>query len=265
MRRTLRRELNFFLALWKTNLLAVMEFRAAFLSQVIGMMLNNGVYFVFWVVFFNRFPQVQGWTLSDMFLLFGLVAASFGLSTYFFGNITYLADLIAKGQLDYYLSLPRPVLPHALASRSVVSGLGDLAYGCLSFCLAGRFTLDTLGRFILGVLLSAVIFLAFMVLVQSLAFWMGQAQALSAQVFNAVITLSTYPLTLFNGAAKFVLFTLLPAALIGSLPAEFVRSFTWARLGWLLAAAAALLGLAVGVFYRGLRRYESGSLMQNQL
>ncbi len=261
----MRRELGFFLALWKANLLAAMEYRAAFLSQVVGMMLNNAAYFVFWVIFFGRFRQVHGWQLPDMFLLFGLVAAGFGLSMYLFGNVTALADIIAKGQLDYYLSLPRPVLPHVLASRSVASGLGDLTYGFISFFLAGQLTLDTLGRFVLGVLLSTVIFLSFMVLVQSLAFWMGNAQILSTQAFNAIITLSTYPLTLFDGPARLILFTLLPAALVGAVPAEFVRSFSWWRLAQLLAGGLILLGLAVFVFYRGLRRYESGSAIQSQV
>ena len=107
---SLRRELTFLLALWKANLLAAMEYRAAFLSQVIGMILNNGIYFIFWVIFFDRFQEVRGWSLDEMFLLFGIVASGFGLGVYLFGNVTLLADVIASGRLDYYLSLPRPAL-----------------------------------------------------------------------------------------------------------------------------------------------------------
>jgi ABC-type uncharacterized transport system permease subunit len=39
-----RRELSFLLALWKANLIAAMEYRAAFLTQVVGMILNDGFY-----------------------------------------------------------------------------------------------------------------------------------------------------------------------------------------------------------------------------
>jgi ABC-type uncharacterized transport system permease subunit len=45
--RTITRELRFLLTIWQTNLLAAMEYRVAFLTQVIGMMLNNIIYFVF--------------------------------------------------------------------------------------------------------------------------------------------------------------------------------------------------------------------------
>ena len=56
----MKRELTFLLAPWKAKLLATMEDRVSFISQVVGMMLNNAVYFVFWVIFFDRFKQIRG-------------------------------------------------------------------------------------------------------------------------------------------------------------------------------------------------------------
>jgi ABC-2 type transport system permease protein len=260
-----KRELLFLLALWKANLLAAMEYRIAFISQVIGMMLNNAVYFAFWIIFFDRFQEVRGWGLDEMLLLFGVIATSFGLGVYLFGNVLTLADVIVSGRLDYYLSLPRPVLLHVLASRSRASGLGDFTYGLISFALAGQYTPDAIARFALGALLSMIVFLSFLILVQSLAFWLGNTPLLTMQVTNALLTFSLYPITLFDGTAKFLLFTILPAAFIGAVPAEFVRAFTWTTLAQLLTAALVLLILAVLVFQRGLRRYESGSAIQIQV
>ena len=189
----MRREFSFLVALWKANLLAVMEYRASFITQVIGMCLNDGFYFIFWVIFFDRFKQIQGWNLNDMFLLFGLVAAGWGIAVYLFGNAWKLVDVIINGQLDYYLSLPRPVLLHVLASRSNSSGLGDTLYGLISFFMARQLTLDTFARFILGVVFSASILISFVIIVQSLAFWIGNAQLLASNALSAVITFSTYP------------------------------------------------------------------------
>ncbi len=263
--RTLQRELKFLTALWKANLLAAMEYRAAFLAQVFGMLLNNMLYFVYWLLFFNRFHTVRGWQLDDMLLLFAVVTVGFGLAAFFFGNAFALSEIISEGRLDYYLSLPRPVLLHVMASGSVASGVGDFIYGLLSFALAGHFTLDAIGRFIVGALFSMLIFLAVMILANCAAFWLGNANLLVSQVTNAFLTFALYPLTLFDGAAKFLLFTILPAAFIGAVPAEFVRSFSWRTLGELLAATLIFLGLAIWVFYRGLSRYESGSAIQTQV
>ena len=232
------RQLSFLLALWKTNLLSAMEYRVSFLTQVVGMMLNNALYFVFWIIFFARFEEINGWDLVDMLFLFGVVATGFGAGTYLFGNAIRLSSLIAEGQMDYYLSLPRPVLLHALASRSNASSAGDFTYGLFSFGAAiyfsGSFNGLMLLRFALGCLAAMAVLVSF----------------------------SLYPITLFDGTAKLVLFTLIPAAFIGALPAEFVRKFDLLQLVQICAGGAIFLLLAVFVFYRGLRRYESGSAIQ---
>jgi ABC-2 type transport system permease protein len=258
------REMKFLVALWKANLLATMEFRVSFLTQVIGMMLNNGVYFLFWVIFFDRFDEIRGWGLNEMFVLFGLVACGIGLGAYLFGNALRLSEVIANGELDYYLSLPRPVLLHTLASRGHGSNLGDFIYGILSFLLAGNISFGSLARFVLGSALAAVIFLSFMVIVQSLAFWFGNAQMIGGHAMNAIITFSIYPINLFEGSARFLLFTLIPAAFVGAIPAKMVTQFTWVTLGQLLIGASVFFTLAWLLFYNGLKRYESGSAILNQ-
>lgn len=262
---TLLKEFRFLTALWKANLLSAMEYRAAFLSQMIGMFLNNGLYFVFWILFFDRFKEVRGWGLEEMLVLFGVVGVGFGAATYLFGNVLSLSEIIAGGRLDYYLSLPRPVLLHALASNSIGSGMGDLTYGLFSFALAGHYSADAIGRFLLSALLSMVIFLAILTIAHSTAFWLGHADMLASQALMAMVTFALYPITLFDGAARFLLFTILPAAFVGAVPVEFVRAFSWSRLGQMLFVATLFLTLAIFLFQRGLQRYESGSAIQTQV
>ncbi len=250
------RELKFLTAIWKANLQSAMEYRGAFIAQILGMMLNNGFYFLFWVIFFDQFGEVRGWVLNDMFLVFGITATSFGLTAFFFGNAFNLSNIITGGRLDYYLSLPRPVLLHTLASRSIANGLGDMTYGLLSFLFSGYFTWIALGRFAVGVLLASSVFLAFLIIAHSLTFWLGNAQALAGLLMNAILTFALYPISLFDGPAKFILFSLIPAALVGSVPASLVRHLTWQNVLTLIVGAIILLGMAIMVFHRGLRRYE---------
>jgi len=256
------KEFKFLLAVWKANLQSVMEYRMAFLLQVFGMMVNNAIYFLIWVIYFDRFKEVRGWGLNDMFVTYGIIASGFGLVSLLFGNVFNLGEVIAKGRLDYYLSMPRPVLLHTVASRSIASGLGDFTYGFVSYALSGQYSWDGLGRFLVGTLCASAIFAAFMILVQSLAFWIGNTSYLSSMALNAIITFAIYPITLFDNTAKLVLFTLIPAALMGALPAEFVHAFDWSTLAQIFFGSFVFLALAVAVFRLGLRRYESGSGIQ---
>jgi ABC-2 type transport system permease protein len=256
------KHLKFLLAIWQANLQSVMEYRISFLTQVVGMMLNNFIYFAVWLIFFDRFKDVRGWGASDMYITFGVLASSFGLVSLLFGNTFMLGDIVNNGRLDYYLSLPRPVLLHAVASRMISSGMGDFTYGFISYALSGQFTWDGLLRFVLAILLAAVVFASFLILVNSLAFWVGVVSSFTSLMVNAMLTFGIYPITLFDNYAKLILFTVIPAALMGAIPAELIRSFTWQTLAELLVGATILLGLAVTVFRLGLKRYESGSAIQ---
>jgi ABC-2 type transport system permease protein len=242
------RELKFLLAVWQANLQSIMEYRVAFLTQVIGMMLNDFIYFAIWIIFFQRFNEVRGWGISDMYITYGVLASSFGTVSLLFGNAFNLSDIINKGRLDYYLSLPRPVLLHAVSSRTIGSGMGDFSYGFLSFALS--------------TLLAATVFLAFLIIVNSLAFWLGVITNMTNFVVGAMVTFGIYPITLFDNYAKLILFTLIPAAFMGAIPAEFIHAFTWQSLAQLLAGAIIFLFTAATVFRLGLKRYESGSAIQ---
>lgn len=257
-------EARFLGALWKANLLAAMEFRTSFILQVAGMALNNAVFMLFWVIFFERFENIGGWAMDDLILLFGVVAMAFGIGVTLFGNILVLSDVITGGGLDHHLSLPRPVLLSALASKSRISGIGDILTGFVCYGLAGEASLAAIARYAVACTASAAIFLAFLVAVQSLAFWMGGATLLNRTAINAILTFATYPLTLFDGTAKLILLTILPAGVMGTISAEFVRAFSWTVLGQLMASAVAVLAIALWIFHRGLRRYESGSAIVSQ-
>lgn len=258
-----RVELRFLVAMWRANLQSALEYRTAFVSQVLGMVLNNAAFLAFWVLFFDRFPSVGGWGMKDMLQLFGMTATGFGLGVVLFGNALSLADIIAANGLDAYLVLPRPVLLHVLAGRSRISGLGDIATGIACVAATGGAAAGGAamwGRFAVAAVLAMAVFVSFLVIVASLTFWLGGASALSAQAVHALLAFATYPLSIFDGLSKLMLLTVIPAAFIGAVPAAFVRNFAPGALAQLAAAALIGVVLAAVLFGRGVRRYESGGM-----
>ena len=105
----------------------------------------------------------------------------------------------------------------------------------------------------------AAIFIAFSILVGSLAFFMGNSQFTSQQLHLAMITFATYPNALFTGMARVILYTVIPAGFVGAVPVQMIQTHSSELLLVLLGAAVVLWVIAVAVFYTGLRRYESGS------
>jgi ABC-2 type transport system permease protein len=139
---------------------------------------------------------------------------------------------------------------------------GDLFFGYLVYML---FVRPDLAHFLMftGLTLSvAMLFVGFAVLSGSLGFFLGNATALSMQWFNAMLTFSTYPAILFEGAVKMLLFTLIPAGFVSYLPIEALRQLSPAHALLAVLGAFAVLVVSALVFYVGLRRYESGNLME---
>jgi len=243
------------------NLMSAMAYRGAFLLQVFGMVLNDAMLLFFWWLLFTRLPTLRGWTLTQVITLYGIVAFGFGAATVVCGNAFLVARIIVRGDLDYYLALPADPLVHLLVSRMSLPSWGDLVFGLVVFLIAAPGRWSSLPLFLLLGLLAGLIFVAFSVLVGSLAFWVGNADNLASQAINAMLTFSLYPVEIFPGAVQWLLYTLIPAALVGSLPAGLLSDFSWHRLGILVAFTAGIVLAARAVFRRGLRRYESGNLV----
>jgi len=263
--RTILTELSFAFSCLKMNIASAMEYRASFISQVVFMIINDAIYFTFWWVFFDRFKDVRGWAMDDMFLVFAIITVGFGLGFGIFGNARALPRLIVEGRLDYYLALPRNVLLHVLVTRSSLSAWGDLAFGLMAYLFTGRFSAPEIILFVIASLCAGTVLVSFAVLAGSLTFFIGNAARISEQAMNAMLTLALYPANIFEGAVKFLMLTLVPAAFVGAIPAQLVSDFNWGRLGALVGFSASITILATAVFYAGLRRYESGSALHVNL
>ncbi len=181
-------------ALTAVNLSSAMEYRASFFTQILFMFINNGIYFIFWLIFFNQFGDVNGYDIGDIYLLFAVVAFSYGIGHLFAGNTgAHLAYVIAQGRLDYYLVLPRNLLLHVIFSRMQISAVGDITFGLMAFLFAARLQFLDWLFFLATSIPAALIFVGFAVIAGSLAFFMGNSQYASQQMVNAILTFALYP------------------------------------------------------------------------
>jgi ABC-2 type transport system permease protein len=251
--------LRFVPALLGTNLKATVMLRGAFVMQVVFMALNNLTFFIFWWVLMRRVPDLRGWRLAEIELLFGIVAVGVGSAIAVAGGVAHLGRFIDEGQLDTLLTQPKPVLVQALGMRSNASGIGDVMSGLVLIALSGHLGWRPALPFTLAILSSALVFVACGVMFFSLAFWLGKIDTFARQLWELVITFALYPEPLFGSMMRLALFTIVPAGFVGYLPARLVQHPSVGVAAQLVVAAALYLMLAAFVFDRGLRRYSSGA------
>ncbi|MDF2652366.1 MAG: hypothetical protein K0Q73_8171 [Paenibacillus sp.] len=244
---------------WKLNLAGALEYRMSFFLTAGMMLVNNVVWIFYWSVYFNRFQVVNGWSFEDVMMMWAIGAGGFGIAAVFFGNCFTLASLVANGQLEPFLVQPKPVLPHLLVSRMSVSAIGDIVFALLLFGIFGNHSSLGIIKFAAALLLASLIFICFNVLVQSLAFYIGNAEGLGYQMNMGFLTFATYPTDIFHGLGKIILFTVIPAGFVSYMPIGMLRNVQWPYMTGLLGIMLILTVGSVTLFYRGLRKYSSGN------
>ncbi len=254
---------RFVVASWGASVRSALEYRASSATQAVCMLLNNLFFLSFWGIFFARFQAVKGWTMEEQALLYGIVATGFGLAAVLAGGSSDLAGTIAAGGLDSWLLRPRTGLLQALVARMRLSGLGDIATGPVLLVAVGHLTATRMAAFVVVSILAGVVFASFWTLCSCAAFWMGRADDVSMQAGSAMTTFSLYPEGLFGPVVRAILFLVVPAGLVGWLPASLVRSWSWSGAGLLVLGAALTALTACTAWTLGLRRYESGNLTQS--
>ncbi|MGV8086438.1 MAG: ABC transporter permease [Candidatus Woesearchaeota archaeon] len=238
---------------------SALEYRTNFIIQTTSMFLNDVVWIIFWTIIFSRFNNINGWNLQDMLLLYSIVTIAYGMGGVFFGNRNAIAKIIVEGRLDYYLTLPKNILYHLICSKCSWYALGDFLLGLV---LAIMFlSISQVPLFILLIILSTTIIIAFGVLVGSLTFYIDNSEETTTSLWNSLIGLSTYPLSIYQGVTRVIILLIIPAGFISGVPVELLKSFNWTWLLYMLGFTLLITIVSITVFYKGLKKYESGNLL----
>ncbi len=241
---------------------AIAEARAnpgAFWSQIAAMALNDIVWVVFWVLFFRRVGSVRGWDRSRVLLLFAVLTTAGGIVLGVVSNARRIGQLAAEGGIDAALGLPVSPLAYLLVRRVDPVNIGDFVFGILLFAVSGSPTAGRTAVYVLGSIAGAVVLAGFLVIVGSLTFFTGRGEA-GDLGFHAIVLLSSYPVDIFAGTTKLLLYTAVPAAFVAAVPARLIDDFQPIDAVVLIGVAVAFATAAWAVFTVGLRRYRSSAL-----
>lgn len=233
--------------------------RAALGSAMVVMIVNDVVWVAFWVLFFRRVGSLHGWDGHRVLLLLSVITTAAGIALGVLANARRIGVMAVEGELDAVLTLPVPPLAYVLLRRIEPTNIGDFVFGVVLFAVAGHPTPARVATFAVVVALSATLLTGFLVLTGSLAFFAGRSEG-GDLGFQAMILLGSYPVDVFAGMAKVVLYSVVPAAFVSSVPAKLIDGFDAGRAAGLVAVVVLFAVAAWATFTAGLRRYTSGAV-----
>ncbi|HYE78994.1 MAG TPA: ABC-2 family transporter protein [bacterium] len=233
----------------------------------------EGFSYVLWVaaelglIYFVFLPvrALEGWTLPQVMLIYGIALASVGLFFTLFVNLFHLAGMyIVEGQLDRLLLRPlNPFLQLLMEQFSaedtvtVLMGFGVIGYALqqLGVSLTPMVVLQVVVMVIGGALVYGGITTA----AASLSFWVRDRVGVLWPLVTSMDTMARYPLTIYPAGLRLVLSTIFPLGFVGFYPAQaFIKQGAFHQLAYLTPLVGlAAMAVGYGCWKLGLRGYES--------
>jgi ABC-2 type transport system permease protein len=239
----------------------LMEYRVNFIigaSSTIILQMAGLV--TIWVVM-RQVPTLNGWSLNDVLLIYGLITLAKSLNHMFADNLwTIGRQYIRTGAFDRFLVRPINPLFHLLADRFCHDGIGNFLVGMVLIVYALRamaipLTASTLLYLIIAALSGGVIFIALNLITGTSAFWLMDAVPVMRLVFDNHL-FAQYPLTIYPKAIGVLLTWLIPYGFASFYPASYLLGHNIGWYAWLAPFFAAIL-LLIGyqVWKIGLKHY----------
>ncbi|AIK96612.1 ABC transporter permease [Candidatus Odyssella acanthamoebae] len=257
---SIKRELLLLVNFFSINLKASIAHRGAFILRLIFMTLSKLIFLVSWFVYFEKFKVVNGWTIYHVTFMYGLVNVSIGLIEMCFNGFKNIPNLIERCELDILLVTPRPIIFSVGSSKTDHAGIGSVIAGIFLIVLSGFTAFTDWLLIFLFVICSIAVYCSISILYGSLSFWFKNLNRLVQDLFNITVVLSTNPNCIYKGFLKLLILSLLPVGLISYYPIDYFLTRSMTSLLVVVCGTSLLLAVSSFIFYKGLRRYESGSL-----
>ena len=257
-----------YLRLVRIALKSRLQYRADFVTGVIGVLVMNIVTLGLIGILVTRFSDLNGWTVWEVVFLYSLWILGHSLYSMFLWHMRTLEDYLVQGTFDQFLL--RPVSPFVMFLGREVQYLGvaDFAIGAGGISLAYvnlglQWGPGHWAFLVLAVLCGAMIETTISLMIACIAFWTGRSRRANQLVMQVNVMVQYYPVDIFGLAFRVVVTGLIPVAFMNYYPALMLLG-KLDRIGdwWFLAymspvVVVIMIGLAMGVWRLALRQYSS--------
>jgi ABC-2 type transport system permease protein len=266
----LRFYLDIYRRLLSVQIRGQLQYRVAFVLDLLATALTLGMLFVVLALIFQRFDNLGGWSLGEVAFLFGLVEISFGLMDMLFSGFdpAIFGRRVRMGTFDQLLLRPLNITLQVLGDDFALRRLGRVAQGVVIFLIALQLANVewTLGKALyLPLVIGGLIcyFGGLFVAGSTITFWtIESVEMINVLTYGGAEMLS-YPMHIYPDWLRRTFTYGLPAIFLNYFPALYFLDKplpagvpSWAPFVSPLVGVA-ILALSLAFWRTGIRHYQS--------
>jgi ABC-2 type transport system permease protein len=204
-----------------------LQYRVSFALNTFVSFAVTALDFVVVIMLFDHFTALDGWTLSEVALLYGISGIGVAVADMFVGHIDELHLDVRSGKFDVVLLRPASTLLQVISSDLAVRRIGRVAQATavLIYALAVADITWTAGRVVLlpvGIVCATVVFAATFILTSCLTFWLvGSAEVHAAFVYGGN-SMTSYPLSIYGPWLRRIFSFVVPLAFVTYFPGLYL-------------------------------------------
>jgi len=216
-----------------------LQYKASFVMMIIAHFIAPfasfaGIYFLF-----ERFGNIAGWTLYEVFICYAVIGMCYSASECFARGFDKFPDLIRSASFDRILVRPRGTILQVLGSNFDIKRIGHFSQALLILIIAiiaSDISWDLarvvmLFNMIIG---GAVIFSGVMILQATAAFWTIEGLEVAVIFTHGIREHASYPLNIFPRFITLFFTYIIPFGTINYLPLQYLVGKI-DGVGWLYA------------------------------
>jgi len=245
-----------------------MQYKASFIMLSLGHFFTTGVEFVTVWALFQRFGSLEGWTMPEVAVFYGLVNISFALSDAASRGFDVFGGMVKSGDFDRLLLRPRSTALQLAGQELTLRRVGRLAQGLFvllwgAAALGIPWTVGRLALLLLTISGGACLFYGIIVLQATLAFWTTETLEIVNTVSYGGVQATSYPLAIYRRWFQRFFTFVVPLACISYFPVVAILErqdpLGSSRLFQILSplVGLAFLTISLQVWKFGVRRYTS--------
>tara|TARA_B110000467_G_C18272885_1_gene453557 strand:- start:9 stop:809 length:801 start_codon:yes stop_codon:yes gene_type:complete len=265
MEAMVRRYLNLWAAFFANSLTRDMEYKANLIGGIIVDIIFYSVQYFFFSIIYSYVNTLGSFTREDVMVFLIITFISDTVYMFLFsGNLFPLNRLVVQGDLDFILL--KPINSQFLVSFRFVKSYAIFSLIILILMLINQTSLHSIDIGPMNYLFFSISFFCGLIiwysldfLIACLTFWFKNF-TVGSWLSHEILKFSARPDSIYIGFTRKLLFSLIPMALVSSVPARMLLyGLNLKLLMYQIAISLSFLLFTFWVWKRGLLRYESAS------